>query len=183
MVHTAGWTSRASRGSLMTTPRGPGGSRVSWSSRRQSTAPPSRSRPPSAGWLGQDRRHRQAMDRVQSVNGYDGVVVGSTYTAAGWVRRQFVDDHAMERRCDHSGCSPAAGRRAAQARGRSGDVAPIATRLGARAHRVFGGRLTGRTSEWANGPSSDWFGRPMAALPARDGTGMGRGDRSRPPVP
>ena len=136
-AHAAGWTEtgraavRLSGDTAAAQRRQPC---VSWSSRRQSTAPLSRSRPRSAtSWLGPgSTRPSSPWILVPSVNGYDGVVVGSGIYAGHWLgsARQFVDDHAMELAVRPLGCSPAGRSERAQARGRSGRRRPIAARTG-----------------------------------------------------
>ncbi len=86
----------------------------------------------------------EPMARVQSVNGYDGVVVGSGIYAGHWLgsARQFVDEHAMElavRPLWLFSSGPLG--EPLKPEDEPVDAAPIAARLGARAHRVFGGRL------------------------------------------
>ena len=86
----------------------------------------------------------QPLDDVQSVGDYDGVVLGSGVYAGHWLgaAKEFVDQHATDLALRPLWLFSS---------GPIGDplkpdedpvdVAQIGTRLGARAHRSFGGRL------------------------------------------
>lgn len=83
-------------------------------------------------------------ESVQSVAGYDGVVVGSGIYAGHWLEpaKQFVDRHAdaLASRPVWLFSSGPLGE-PLKPEGEPVDVGPILTRIGARSHRVFGGRL------------------------------------------
>ena len=88
--------------------------------------------------------HVEPLEDVQSVDDYDGVVVGSGIYAGHWLgaAKAFVDQHATDlalRPLWLFSSGPLG--HLLKPEGDPVDAAPIATRLGARAHRVFGGRL------------------------------------------
>ena len=86
----------------------------------------------------------EPLEDVQSVDDYDGVVLGSGIYAGHWLgmAKEFVDQHATD-----LALRPlwlfSSGPLGHPLRPEEDpvDAAPIAIRLGARAHRVFGGRL------------------------------------------
>ena len=83
-------------------------------------------------------------ESVESVAGYDGVVVGSGIYAGHWLKtaRQFVDRHAtaLASRPVWLFSSGPLGEPLKPDEDPI-DAAPIVARLGARSHHVFGGRL------------------------------------------
>ncbi len=86
----------------------------------------------------------EPLEEVQSVDDYDGVVVGSGIYAGHWLgaAKAFVDRHATElalRPLWLFSSGPIGD--PLKPEEDPADAAPIATRLGARAHRTFGGRL------------------------------------------
>ena len=86
----------------------------------------------------------EPLEDVLSLDEYDGVVVGSGIYAGHWVgaAKEFVDQHATElalRPLWLFSSGPIGD--PLKPEEDPVDAAPTATRLGARAHRVFGGRL------------------------------------------
>jgi menaquinone-dependent protoporphyrinogen oxidase len=84
------------------------------------------------------------LEDVRSLDDYDGVVVGSGIYAGHWLgaAKEFVDQHATElalRPLWLFSSGPIGD--PLKPEEDPDDAEPIATRLGARAHRVFGGRL------------------------------------------
>lgn len=83
-------------------------------------------------------------ESVGSVEDYDGVVLGSGIYAGHWLEpaKDFVDRHAtaLASRPVWLFSSGPVGEPLKPV-GEPADAAPIVTRLGARDHRVFGGRL------------------------------------------
>ena len=86
----------------------------------------------------------EPLEDVQSVDDYDGVVVGSGIYAGHWLgaAKEFVDQYATDlalRPLWLFSSGPLG--HPLKPEEDPVDAASIATRLGARAHRVFGGRL------------------------------------------
>jgi len=86
----------------------------------------------------------EPLEGVRSLDEYDGVVVGSGIYAGHWLgaAKEFVDQHATDlalRPLWLFSSGPIGD--PLKPEEDPADAAPTATRLGARAHRVFGGRL------------------------------------------
>ena len=97
----------------------------------------------------------EPVENVESVDGYDGVVIGSGVYAGRWLgaAKEFADQHAtaLALRPLWLFSSGPLGEPLKPDEDPV-DAAPIASRLGARSHQVFGGRLDRShlgLAEWA----------------------------------